>query len=205
MSKRLPLLVEQSVLEAQASRQELALKFNQNVMAEPGAVSCRKGCHHCCYHPVMLSVLEGVSLFRWLKDQGMWSTKTRDRFKEAQVKTWNLSIEVWALSMIACPLLKDGECSAYEGRPLPCRITVSKSDPYDCHPHRLTGGRGLLPKRETFEDMARREASLLKRHDLKFVRVPLATAVLMGERIVTGELSFEDAYIHLVDQQLRNG
>lgn len=201
MSKRLPVLVEQTLQEASVSRMELTQEFLRQAYAEPGRVSCRKGCSNCCYHPVMMSVLEGITLFRWLQDNGMWTRALKAQLQDAQSRTWGLSIEVWALSAQPCPFLQDSQCSIYEGRPMACRVTLSKGDPYACHPHRMSLGSGILPKRMTLEENARREALLLKRHGLKFARVPLASAILVGEKVVKGEVEVEDAYIALLDQQ----
>lgn len=201
MSKRLPILVEQSIQEGAVARMELAQGFVQKAYAEPGEISCRKGCDNCCYHPVLLSVLEGISLFRWLQDHGMWTRALRSKLEEDRARTWGLSIEVWALSAQPCPFLETGKCSIYDGRPMTCRITLSKGDPHACHPHRMSQGAGLLPKRTTLEEASIREAALLKRHGLKFIRVPLASAILLGEKIVKGEVELEDSYIALLEQQ----
>ena len=196
MKTRLPILVDRSVREAKASRLTIAENYEVQLrarLAEEGVnVACKKGCANCCYHPLYISLLEGVSLFQWLSDNGLWTEKLRQQFEAVSESVRELAPEVWALSLIPCPLLdlKNKTCRAYTSRPFSCRITFSIGDPEECHPHRL--GPGRLPKQELFEGMANIETSLLKRHRLSLISLPLATAVLYGEKIARGEIELED-------------
>lgn len=204
MTKRrsLPVLVERSLDEAAAARQQAMFDFEQTLRSQ-GSVSCRKGCDNCCYHPVLISVLEGVQLYRWLSEHGIWGNQLKAAFQYHQEMTWGLAIEVWLLSMRPCPLLKDGVCSAYAGRPLSCRATFSVGDPYECHPHQFTAAQGIVAKRDLFEKVAKLESRVLQRHDLKYLRVPLSAAVLLGEQIDKGELGLDEAYEYIVQQTLK--
>ncbi len=195
MKTRLPLLVERSVAGALTARTELAEVYKnrlQGRLAENGLnVTCRKGCHHCCYHPVLVTLFEGISLYLWLHANALWTRPLKDRIRKAAEQTHNLSFDVWSLSLIPCPLLEGGLCKAYEARPFACQVTVSLGDPQNCHPHSL--GPGILPKRELFESLTVPETELLRQHHLKHFRIPLASALLYGEKIVRGELALEDA------------
>lgn len=156
-------------------------------------IACKKGCHHCCYHPVVITLLEGLSLYYWLKDNHLWTTSLRDKLIEHSTKTWHLSFEVWFMSLIRCPLLSDdGLCTAYESRPFPCRVVYSTGDPHYCHPHRMGDDTQILSRRELFETLAVTETEILRRHRLPHFRLPLATSLLYAERIATGELLLED-------------
>jgi len=204
--RRLPVLVERSITEASTMRSGLASDFEQGLRADPdvGQVSCKKGCNNCCYHPVYLSLLEGISLFRYLYSHKQWNSALEAELEIVHHRTRDLSIEIWALSAQPCPLLKDSQCSVYEGRPLPCRVTFSIGDPHDCHPHRLSKPNVLLPRKEVFEVAAQLERESLKRHGLKFFRFPLATALLMGAKVAMGKIEFERAYRALLDMGVKD-
>lgn len=206
MKYRLPLVLEQAVRGAASTRQLVAADFESKLRRElvdhKGTVTCQKGCHDCCYYPMMLSVLEGVTLFRWLVDHDLWKKPLTDKVKEVHKRVWGLSPSVWLLSMTPCPLLTDeGLCGAYEGRPFVCRTTISTGDPYYCHPHRFSSGQaGIAPRREAEIPVHEAENRLLKAARLPLLRMPLATAVLMGEKLckeglepeeVTEQLFFE--------------
>lgn len=195
MKTRLPLLVQRSVAETKSSRAELAQNYEMQLrsrLSEAGAeITCRKGCHHCCHYPVFITLLEGVVLYQRLREDGQWTQRLREALQQHANRTRGLASEVWALSLIACPLLDaQGLCRAYEARPFACRVTYSVGNPSDCHPHTL--GPGMLAKREIFEVMTPTEKEVLRRHRLNHFRLPLSVATLMGERIATGELELED-------------
>lgn len=203
MTRKLPVLVEQALADASAARQQAVFNFDQKVLSEVRSVSCRPGCSNCCRHPVLISVLEGIELFRWLADQHLWDTKMKEDFAKAHERTWGLALEVWALSDTPCPLLKDNLCQAYKARPYSCRVTYSTGDPYDCHPHRLIEARGLIPRRAVHAEVEKAEGPILKRHQVPFLRLPLASAVLLGEKIVRGEIELEDAMTFVAEQNLK--
>ncbi len=195
MKTRLPLLVQRSVAETKTARAELAHSYELQLrsrLSDAGAeITCRKGCHHCCYYPVFITLLEGIALYQGLREDGMWTTRLRDALQQHARLTRGLASEVWALSLIACPLLDpQGLCQAYEARPFACRVTYSVGNPDDCHPHTL--GPGMLAKREVFEILTPTEKEILGRHHLNHFRLPLSVATLLGERIALGELELED-------------
>lgn len=140
----------------------------------------------------MVSLLEGISIYRWLAQNHLWSSLLRDKLTEAAAKVQSLSLDVWLLSEIPCVFLTDGLCSIYASRPFSCRVTYSIGDPYYCHPHRLEESTGILSKKPLFEVMESVEAPLLRQFGLSYFRIPLAKAVLYGEKIVTGEIAIED-------------
>lgn len=182
--RRLPVLIEKSVAELQAHRIGLAKDFELQVLAGDEGTTCQKGCHSCCYHPVVISLFEGIAVYQQLAESHVWTAALRKRFEQVAQKTWNLSAEVWLLSMIGCPLLSDrGECSAYEARPLACKITYAVGDPYYCHPHRIGANTKLIPKKEVLQTLDRVERSTLKKYDLEYIKLDFASAVLYGERI----------------------
>lgn len=200
MKRRLPLLVERSVAEAHAETVQIATDYETKVRAT-GGVSCTRGCSHCCHYPVIISVWEGIQLYLWLSQNKMWTRKLREVFSATKDKTWDLAPEIWILSQIPCPLLKDNECSAYEARPLFCRTVFSRGDPYYCHPHRLgTGQAGILDRTEAIDRLRSVETQLLRRHRQKLVLLPLAAAVLLGEQICNGDVEMEGVNMTLFEE-----
>jgi len=189
MRRQLPIAVEVSIDRFRAQSQILASELETEVRP---LASCLKGCHNCCYHPVLVTILEGLHIYGWLVEQHLWTTELRNRLSEHSDHTFGLSLPVWLMSRIACPLLDGGLCSIYPARPFACKITFSTGDPEDCDPHRLAGNPNMTPKREALEALGLTESSLLRQHSLPHVRLPLSTALLYGERIVKDQISIED-------------
>ncbi len=200
-SRRLPLATARAIAEAQSARQEMAETYDGQLfprLNEAGeAVSCRKKCSHCCYHPVYATLLEGASIYTWLVEQGRWDITLKRALLDTKEHVKGLAVEVWMMSLIPCPLLENDLCTAYEARPFACRITYSIGDPAECHPHR--GGGSMLPRRELYEALTVAEQRILKRQHLPHFRIPLAAAILWGERIVKGEVELEDCQTALLD------
>lgn len=202
MKTRLPLLVQRSVAETKTARADLARRYEFQLRSQLSAVgseiTCRKGCNNCCYHPVFITVLEGMALYQALRENGLWTRALRESLQQHADLTRGLASEVWAMSLVPCPLLSaEGLCRAYEDRPFACRITYSIGNPADCHPHTL--GPGLLAKKELFEALTPTERDILRRHQLEHFRLPLSVATLMGERIATGDLEIEDCGAALME------
>ena len=89
--------------------------------------ACRKGCSHCCHISVMLSRAEAKVIAK----------ETRGRFNEAavQITLDDTQERRDALEAItrqtygqACTFLREGSCSIYSSRPLPCRLLANMDD-----------------------------------------------------------------------------
>ncbi len=94
---------------------------------------CAEGCAYCCHLKVLVSPSEAIHLGRHLR-----ATRTADelsslraRLASADQKTRGLGTRERAALQLACPLLVDGRCSAYEARPLHC-AGANAYDPRDC-------------------------------------------------------------------------
>ncbi len=162
----------------------------QSAAEEQGkTIACSPSCSACCSHPVMVSLLEGLLLFRWIAERGQWTTELRDRLLRHAGETWGLAHEVWFLSNIPCPFLDANRCSAHEARPFICRATWSVGDPYDCHPHRFGPRTGIVPRAEVVGDFHRLEERKLREHGLTNLRLPLSKAVLLAEAILSEKLA----------------
>ncbi len=90
-------------------------------------VDCRKGCSWCCHQPVFANTYELRYLARHIRDsftkeeqlqiflRSEEKNSTAEEMSEKQVLSYKRP----------CPLLKDGACTAYQARPLACRIYLS--------------------------------------------------------------------------------
>jgi len=196
VSKKLPLYVEQIISESHSAKLQRAERFERelrtNLVDLKMRITCEKKCSHCCYYPIGISIIEGIRIYRLLLEQRLWP-KLREAFEDHRDRTWNLSPEIWLLSEIPCPLLKDNLCQVYESRPLTCRTCYSTGDPHYCHPHRFsTGDSALVPRKEILDEDRKDEERKLKRHRLSHIEMPISAAVLMAERLCKGEFAFEE-------------
>ena len=84
--------------------------------------ACHAGCAWCCYLPVVLvTTAEALHLARWLRSH--CSTSELDALRRrlsARLQHQQASAEKDA-PPLACPLLRNNRCMAYEARPLKCR------------------------------------------------------------------------------------
>lgn len=208
--RKLPVLVERSVREVDTLRTDLASKFEMKVradVAEQGrTVTCTPGCASCCYHPVMISVLEGIMMYRWLQKRGKWTDKLKAKLKDAADKQYGAAFEVWLFSMIPCPLLDDKNlCSAYDVRPLICRSYYAVSDPQLCHPHRLGQGTEIIDRTAVTQSFHDRQAEILRDHRIQFSAMPIGTALLYAERVCSGELGIDGVDRELLKEYTEKG
>lgn len=195
MAKRLPLVTEKVLSQVRAGREEINEPFED--LALSSGVSCKKGCSHCCYHPVAASILEGALLYQELKRLGKWTGALRKEIDRVARLTVGLPPEMWMVAHIACPLLQDGLCLGYHSRPFQCLTTWSKGDPDLCHPHRFTRTTPIVPRMAETVEFQALERKLLQQLGLTYRTVPLALAVQVGERIANGtlELNASDAEV----------
>lgn len=205
MPKHLPLLVNRSISEAHAARLLEACQFEAKVLST-GQVSCHPGCANCCHYPLTVSILEGISIYQWLADHHLWTPKLKEKLQTHKGITWNLAPEVWLLSVIPCPFLNEvNRCSIYDSRPFLCQTLFSKGDPYYCHPHRLgVNQAGIINRSDAAEALWKAEKTTLKRHALRAISIPLSTALLLGERIIKGEIEIEETNTTLMEEHTQN-
>jgi hypothetical protein len=200
---RLPLLVERVISDTRALQTQTAQEHEQKLHRQDFMFSCRVGCAYCCHHPFLVTVVEGLILYRWLASHGRWTATLRKRVQEARDKTLGLSFEVWLLSNMPCPLLDSNKkCSAYEARPLHCRTTYSASDPILCHPHDPMALTRILPNTEAIVDFNNQVKASLKKLGGLGAIMPLGEALLLGEAIETETLRLEEAGTQLAKDLL---
>lgn len=187
--RRLPVIAERAIAEVKAQQIETDQRYHRSMVTGQVKSTCSKGCSHCCHHPFLVSVAEGVLLYRWLHTQGRWTSVLRKCVEEARDKVLGLSFDMWLLSAIPCPLLQDDQCSAYEARPLRCRITYSVGDPSMCRPNELGVATPLLANADFLIGFSQRSQAALKKAGAKEGQLmPLAEALLLGEAVDTCKL-----------------
>jgi Fe-S-cluster containining protein len=149
-----------------------------------------------------ISILEGISIYQWLADHHLWTQRLKEKLQEHKEITFDLAPEVWLLSVIPCPLLDQGHrCSVYETRPFLCRTVFSRGDSFYCHPHRLGSNfTGILDRSDEVDALWSAEKKTLKRHGLRPIMLPLSAALLLGERIVKGEVELEETNSTLIEE-----
>ncbi len=108
-----------------------ALIHRASVEGKP--VACRRGCSWCCNQAVFAVTYEFEYLNNYLekKFDKVRLTKVREKAAHKLEVTSGLSPEKRLLYKAPCPLLENGVCSAYEARPMACRIYLS-SDVKSC-------------------------------------------------------------------------
>lgn len=205
MKRSLPVLSEHSLASVGASQIEISLRFNHQLLSDHQGTSCKSGCAHCCYHPVYLSAVEGVLLYRKIVSKGLWSPKFKSQILDHAHKTMDLPYEVWLLSMLPCPMLKTDTrtCMAYRDRPFACRITVSVGDPDACHPHRIVEA-SIVNKVDVTRDFYAAVSKVTKRHGIGVIIMPLSVALLIGESIDQGEVGLESADMEVLKRYVEN-
>ena len=162
-----------------------------------GQVSCKDGCANCCSHAVLVTIPEGMLAYRALTQKGHWAPSLRAKLDAHAKQTWDLSPVIWHLTNIACPLLEKDRCLIYDSRPFSCRVTFSKGDPSYCHPHQADSLTQLLPKIGSMEEFCERQRRLLLRHKVRVSLIPLSKAILVGEKLVSGEEDMESMVLAL--------
>ncbi len=186
MPRKLPLLTERSLAQMKADRIELSKSLD----AKLPFVSCKPGCSACCSYPLYVSILEGMVLYRHLTEKGLWSPSLRKKLEQHADRTFDLTAEVWFMLDLPCPLLDKGKCSAYAARPFTCRTLYARTDPKFCHPHRVVGAK-YVPRDGLTAQFREAETKILARHRLSLLGMPLSRAILLGEKIVSGEIDLE--------------
>ena len=95
-------------------------------------VSCRKGCTWCCEdNPRGVS---GVELMGVLRATDVSAREAAQHFEGLHQQHGDASWTVLKRARRPCPFLKDGACSVYAVRPMPCRSFFSITAPEACSP-----------------------------------------------------------------------
>ena len=158
-----------------------------------------KGCNHCCYYPVTVTILEAISVYRWLVRNQRWTHHLKQKIKKASGQTWGLVPEVWLMTKTPCPLLDDeGGCNAYDARPLSCRVTYSQGDPAECDAHNLPMNEDQPSRVGVITEQYESERKNLRSHRVSATHLPLSSALLYAEKITKGKLDIKDLGFELL-------
>ncbi len=114
-------------------------------------ITCRRGCHHCCYLMPMVSLPEAAVIYDSIGQERFDSMKQKFEDELKLLKAVGFSSNKLFENKYACTFLTGGQCSIYEDRPLTCRVHVVASDPKFCSPDDKTAGRLMLDQSVFFE------------------------------------------------------
>jgi len=193
MKFRLPIAVERAVAESKAIQMQIGSEYERKLRHNDVPITCKKGCTHCCHHPFLITILEGILLLRYLRANGLWTTALRKRLEAHRDKTLRLAHDVWLLSNTPCPLLEDNLCVGHAARPLHCRATFSVGDPDKCHPHKLGEDTQIVPSTDVIIAFnAKLAETLQKKMDVAPLLLPVSEAVLLAREVEVEGLSLED-------------
>ncbi|MBC7134413.1 YkgJ family cysteine cluster protein [Oceanibaculum nanhaiense] len=86
-------------------------------------IACAAGCSHCCHLPVVTEAITVLRLAHYIRTnfspEAIEALRTRIAARQAQLLPLDSASRRHFRQ--ACPLLENGQCSAYEARPLICR------------------------------------------------------------------------------------
>lgn len=189
--RKLPVLFEQAVGSIQAEATDKGFAF-ERLIRKDRPPTCSKGCDHCCYYPIEISVFEAIPIYRHLVQQGRWTPSFIKTVREHAKTTSLLASSVWLLTKVPCPLLVDRKCSAHGVRPFHCRTFFSFGDPYYCDGLNFGSDTGLVSKEEVMRNFRSYEKLLSEQAGLSYIIMPVSRALLIAEELVQGVISPND-------------
>lgn len=202
--KKLPVLQEQGLARLKVARSEMERAFVDGLIQSETNTTCSKGCSSCCFHPIHISVAEGILLYRHLQDKGVWTRALEIELQAHAQKTAGLAPEVWLMARIACPLLSKTLCLAYEARPLVCRTTFSSGLPELCDVSNFSESTPLVPRRELLEEYRKMEMDTLDMGQARKWLLPPSLAVLVGADISRGKTELSQASQKIMSHYLEH-
>ncbi|GEM_PF-829762 len=112
------------------------------------APSCRKGCVHCCYYPIVITPMEAKQIIAYIaqlpalqqehiiQHLNRYYAQYRDLLHQLEQHSYDEEADKrrYKSLQLPCPLLdtESGSCLAYAVRPIPCRTYLNYSDPLVC-------------------------------------------------------------------------
>jgi uncharacterized protein len=109
--------------------------------------TCRKGCAHCCYFPIIVTRLEAKLIWETMK-QTMGEVAARQKittyvenYKDKLSEITSLDFRTdadfkykYISAQLPCPLLdtETNTCVTYDVRPIPCRTYLNYANPQVC-------------------------------------------------------------------------
>lgn len=190
MKKSLPVIVESSIANCRNLKADISTLLQEEVLGE---TVCRKGCSHCCHHPILISVLEGVLLYWHLRNNGLWSKELEFKLENHTDHVKSLDLDIWMLSNIPCPLLsQDNLCTAYAARPILCATAYSRAIPDLCKPENFSITTPWHDRIDYLKQYYALEQSVLQNIKHPGVMFPISTAILIAHETLRDGFSSDD-------------
>lgn len=122
--------VWQATRQQQDAMEGLIQALSEEAKRHNVNIDCKKGCSWCCNQPIFGVSHEFHFLWQFIKlnmSEGDQKEILQRAFNNYQ-KRGKMTQEELEKSKLPCPLLKNGSCMAYNGRPMACRIYLSMSE-----------------------------------------------------------------------------
>jgi Fe-S-cluster containining protein len=116
-----------SISEMYSAIEELIDSLSNLADKQDQPIQCKKGCDFCCHQPVYALDYEMQFLNTFIRVNFTETEKLdiKKRARKNQEKLLIMNKSQVLNSKLPCPLLIVGSCSAYEARPMACRIYLS--------------------------------------------------------------------------------
>ena len=107
---------------------DLIEALSQMALRQGINIDCKKGCAWCCKQAVFANSYEVHYLGKYIVENFSSEEKEKitNKATSKHEKTKDLNEQDGYNFKGDCPLLKNGSCSAYEARPMACRIYLSQ-------------------------------------------------------------------------------
>lgn len=117
----------ESIQQMHDSVDSFIQSFDEFAIKNSKKIHCHKGCSWCCHQPVFALSYELDYLNSYISKHfgKQKQLEIRKRAEEKKQKLQSLNKKDLLNSKIPCPLLENGTCTAYEARPMACRIYLS--------------------------------------------------------------------------------
>jgi Fe-S-cluster containining protein len=150
-------------------------------------IACKPKCSACCKRFMVVTLAEALVLVDHLKKNGKWTRVAAAAEEQRLIEANPVS---WYKMGLACPLLCQDMCDAYQVRPVMCSAHFVTSSPEACSPTSTSFNRfhadecaeALATFAKAFDAAVGGEGSLR-------ARVPMAVALLVAEKLLTGPKS----------------
>ena len=120
-------------------------ELNRLYVEEGVIPTCKPGCAYCCGQHILTNIAEAQALVHYIKHEFSQDHIEDLRIRTQQWHEWDetrpgrhyathIDKQFESSSYHYCPMLIEGECSAYSMRPLICRTHFVCSNPPACRP-----------------------------------------------------------------------
>lgn len=169
------------------------MKFADSIIAREMAnqtTDCKAGCDWCCQQLVVITNFDdGKAILKAVKKRlTKRELKVFKRSVREQAKLINsMAHEEAELLQWPCPLLKDGQCSVYDVRPVACR-TVFSTDSNCCK---------AMLEAEDFSELSNEHQRLADTISERAIRLQFA---INDQRPIDGAMELRSLLLSLMDK-----